>query len=145
MSDYYSDYYDYEGYEAKTNDPGPWMLIGVCLYSVLCVVLLPLLVMWGNRREKRRVDKEEWNRVEMSGSVEDPESTMDETKEGIEHTDAIETEFVESRNGDRINKNILESTKVRAMSSKRANTNVIATGTLNNGSRVSMKRCILRS
>lgn len=39
------DYYDsFENYVETTNDPGPWILIGVTLYSTICLLILPVLV-----------------------------------------------------------------------------------------------------
>jgi len=51
-------YYDgFVNYVPKTHDPGPWMLIGVCIYSICCVLILPVLVILGKRREKRLLDR----------------------------------------------------------------------------------------
>lgn len=48
--DYYYD--SFVNYKETTNDPGPWMLIGVLSYSGFCVLLLPVLVWIHNRRMK---------------------------------------------------------------------------------------------
>jgi len=59
-----SGYYDEEGFDnyvAKTQNAGPWMLIGVFLYSVSCVLVLPVLVSLGRRRQRRqRRDRQRW-------------------------------------------------------------------------------------
>ena len=53
------DNYDdgFDDYVPKTHDPGPWMLIGVCTYSIFCVLILPVLVILGKRREQRLLDR----------------------------------------------------------------------------------------
>ena len=53
------DNYDdgFDDYVPKTHDPGPWMLIGVCIYSIFCVLILPVLVILGKRREQRLLDR----------------------------------------------------------------------------------------
>jgi hypothetical protein len=54
------DYYNgnsFENYEATTYEPGPWMMIGVCLYSVMCVaVFLPLSVFVAKLCRKQKKD-----------------------------------------------------------------------------------------
>jgi hypothetical protein len=50
---YYQD--GFENYVATTTDPGSWMMIGVCLYSISCVlVFLPISVLVGKRCKKQR-------------------------------------------------------------------------------------------
>ena len=63
--DYY--YEGFDNYVPKTVDPGPWMLIGVSVYSLLCIIILPFLVVIGNRRERRRMEKKklEGNDLEL--------------------------------------------------------------------------------
>ena len=54
------DEYYYEGFDnyvPKTIDPGPWMLIGVSVYSLFCIIILPFLVVIGNSRDRRRMEK----------------------------------------------------------------------------------------
>lgn len=51
------DYYAEEGfsnYVPSTTDPGPWMLFGVCIYSLCCVLCLPICVLFANKRRKSR-------------------------------------------------------------------------------------------
>ncbi len=49
---YYDD--DFEYYKASTRDAGPWLLIGVCAYSTLCLVLLPISLSLWKKWERRR-------------------------------------------------------------------------------------------
>jgi hypothetical protein len=51
----------FDNYEPKTIDPGPWMLVGVSVYSIFCAIILPFLVVIGNKRERRRIDRNAWN------------------------------------------------------------------------------------
>jgi len=53
--DYY--YEGFDNYVPKTIDPGPWMLIGVSVYSLFCIIILPFLVVIGNSRDRRRMEK----------------------------------------------------------------------------------------
>ena len=65
--DYYDDdYYGYFDDDTKTNDPGQWILIGVSVYSSLCIILLPYLVVCGNRRETRQQDRKECDETQFS-------------------------------------------------------------------------------
>jgi hypothetical protein len=65
MDSYIDDlsYYDtssdgFKNYEANTYDPGPWMTTGVCLYSIMCVlVFLPLSVVVGKMCTKTRITR----------------------------------------------------------------------------------------
>lgn len=50
--DYYYD--SFLNYKETTNDPGPWMLIGVVSYSACCVLLLPILVRVSKSRQRKR-------------------------------------------------------------------------------------------
>lgn len=59
--DYAYDDDGFEDYDAKTTEPGPWLLIAVLSYSVLCILLLPVLVVIERKRQLRRVDKSRWN------------------------------------------------------------------------------------
>jgi len=55
------DYYAEEGfrnYVPSTTDPGPWMLFGVCIYALCCIVCLPICVRFAKKRRKRRKEKE---------------------------------------------------------------------------------------
>jgi hypothetical protein len=55
ITDKYYQYAGFENYEASTTDPGPWMVIGVCLYSISCVlVFLPISVFIGKKCRKLR-------------------------------------------------------------------------------------------
>jgi hypothetical protein len=48
------DYHDgFSDYVPTTTDPGPWMLLGVSLYSISCVLFLPICVFVGKRRRKK--------------------------------------------------------------------------------------------
>jgi hypothetical protein len=44
-------------YIPTTIDPGPWMLGGVCLYSLVCFLLLPIFVFVAKNRRRRRQNK----------------------------------------------------------------------------------------
>lgn len=44
---------DYYNWTTNTVDAGPWILIGVLIYSTLCIAILPVLITLGNKREKR--------------------------------------------------------------------------------------------
>jgi len=44
-------------YIPTTIDPGPWMLGGVCLYSLICFLLLPIFVFVAKNRRRRRQNK----------------------------------------------------------------------------------------
>ena len=57
--DYYTDD-GFSSYEITSIDPGPWMLIGICIYSFVCVLVLPILVFYGRRRNERRLDQTAW-------------------------------------------------------------------------------------
>ena len=120
----------FDNYEPITVDPGPWLFIGVCAYSVLCVVLLPFIVKCGNRREKRRLDRKEWGRIEMSINSDD------ETKEESAHIGAIEAEFVDKKGKNK--RECSGTTVIKTVSSKKINAGVNANG-LSNGSRVRTK------
>lgn len=50
--DYYYD--SFVNYQETTNDPGPWMLVGVLSYSAFCILLLPILVQVSNKRKRKR-------------------------------------------------------------------------------------------
>jgi hypothetical protein len=52
-----ADYNDdgYAGYLETSVDPGPWMLVGTALFCVLSLAVLPCLVSFGRRYEKRRL------------------------------------------------------------------------------------------
>jgi hypothetical protein len=58
--DYYTDD-GFSSYEITSIDPGPWMLIGICIYSLVCVLVLPILVFYGRRRNERRLDQSAWD------------------------------------------------------------------------------------
>jgi hypothetical protein len=52
----------FENYEATTYEPGPWMMIGVCLYSLISVlVFLPLSVMLGKACRKMKHSKKSFS------------------------------------------------------------------------------------
>ena len=113
------DYYDDDGmqesfdnYTPKTTDPGVWMLVGVCVYSLLCICILPILVICGNRREKSRLDRKEWDRLEKDVTADDVEDEIEEGVEQIANIDAIETEFVRGDNN--------RATKIRTVSKRRS-------------------------
>eukprot|EP00521_Asterionellopsis_glacialis_P013049 CAMPEP_0195293792 /NCGR_PEP_ID=MMETSP0707-20130614/13354_1 /TAXON_ID=33640 /ORGANISM="Asterionellopsis glacialis, Strain CCMP134" /LENGTH=987 /DNA_ID=CAMNT_0040354587 /DNA_START=164 /DNA_END=3127 /DNA_ORIENTATION=+ len=60
ITDYDDAYTDDDGfvdYIATTTDPGPWMLISVCIYSISCLLILPILVVLGKRRQRRLLDE----------------------------------------------------------------------------------------
>lgn len=65
------DYFDdgFDNYEPKTIAPGPWMLIGVSIYSILCVVILPFLVVLGNKRDKKRIHRGTWEDDDSIDSI----------------------------------------------------------------------------
>ncbi len=86
--DYNYDDDGFDDYEAKTTDPGPWFLIGVVLYSFICIMLLPIFVVCGKRRERRRKINQQWTESgssgEFDGSVISEQSEMSGIKEGFE-------------------------------------------------------------
>ncbi len=55
---YYDDYYYYsegfDNYDRTSIDPGPYMMISVSLYSLLCVIVLPFIVGIAKRREEKK-------------------------------------------------------------------------------------------
>ena len=53
--DYYYD--SFSDYVPTTIDPGPWMLIGVSLYSIFCILFLPICVFVAKKRRKKYQDK----------------------------------------------------------------------------------------
>ncbi len=116
--DYYDDGLDdnssFDDYIPKTVDPGNWMFIGVSLYSLLCLCVLPFLVICGNRLEKRRVDREEWARLEKEAHELELAEEVAEAKEEIAHIGAIETEFVQESDHCR------RGTKIHTISSKKS-------------------------
>ena len=62
------DYYAEEGfnnYVPSTTDPGPWMLFGVCIYSLCCIVCLPICVLFANKRRKSRQHRSEERNVDL--------------------------------------------------------------------------------
>lgn len=89
------DSFTFDDYVTKTNDPGPWIFIGVSLYSFFCLSLLPIVVMYGNRREKRLLDREEWNKTR--DDEDDSSCSLSETIEELGHIGAVETELVENK------------------------------------------------
>ncbi len=48
----------FEYYETYTRDTGPWMLVGVCMYSMICVLVLLTLVSFGKRWKRKRAHVE---------------------------------------------------------------------------------------
>jgi hypothetical protein len=78
--DYYGDD-GFDNYIPKTVDPGPWMLIGVCLYSIFCVILLPILVVIGQKLDDRKLDRKAWEEVDDSTP---DEASVGSNEEGIE-------------------------------------------------------------
>ena len=113
----FGDYYEddasatFDDYIPITNDPGPWMFIGVSAYSLFCLLILPFLVICGSRHEKRKLDREEWNKIEAENNGLSFDNS--ETKEDMEDIGAIETELVEN------NDNL--GTKIKTESTKRMN------------------------
>ncbi len=85
---YYGDDDGFDNYEAKTTDPGPWFLIGVCIYSFVCIMMLPILIVFGKRRERRRQLHQQWTEsgssADFDGSVISEQSEMSGVKEGFE-------------------------------------------------------------
>ena len=73
-------------YIATTVDTGPWLLLSVLLYSTLCIFIIPILVVLGEKRERRRMDRKKWkeesNNTDSSGA-ENVEHNL-ENREGIE-------------------------------------------------------------
>ena len=113
------DYYDDDGmqesfddYIPQTTDPGAWMLVGVCLYSLICTCILPILVICGNRREKSRLDRKEWDRLKKDVTADDVEDGVEERKEDIANIGAIETECVRGSNS--------RATKIQTVSERRS-------------------------
>lgn len=86
--------FTYDDYIPITNDPGPWIFIGASLYSAFCLCILPVVVLYGNQREKRLLDREEWKKTQNTGSdEEDSSSSVSETIEDIGHIGAVEAEL----------------------------------------------------
>lgn len=110
------DYYDYnkngfESYVFTTIDPGPWMLFGVSIYSCICVIVIPPLVILGNRYEKRRLEKGKWKEDEddsegsetVGESTKQIEGSKDTSGHSITEAAAageIETKLMQPMNGD---------------------------------------------
>ena len=78
------DGYTYDDYIPKTNDPGPWILIGISIYSFMCLVVLPFLVICGNRREKKLRNREQWKHDQLAQSQNRDNLIVTETEEGFE-------------------------------------------------------------
>ena len=95
--DYYEDDdgYTYDDYLPKTHDPGQWMLVGVGLYSLLCLFALPFLVVCGNRREKGRLNRKEWEKIQMDQK--DVDASSIDTKADVDHPESI---IIESDDND---------------------------------------------
>ncbi len=55
----YSDEDGFENYIPTTTDPGPWLFGGTALYSVGCIVMIPILV----TIKKKRIEKQKRERV----------------------------------------------------------------------------------
>lgn len=102
--DYYDDDdgYTYDDYIPKTHDPGHWMLVGVGLYSLLCLIALPFLVVCGNRRETRRLNIKEWEKIQMDQKEVDDNSI--DTKADVDHPESI---IIES-DGNEIDRDVLK-------------------------------------
>ena len=49
----------FDGYIETTVDPGPWMLFGTTMYCLATVLALPILVVWGKKRQREKWLREE--------------------------------------------------------------------------------------
>ncbi len=91
------DYYDegFENYEADTRDPGPWMLIGICMYSVFCVFFLSILVQSGRRRERKREERHVMNvKLEDGFDLELVEEKVDNSNEEIGSDEVLQNDIL---------------------------------------------------
>jgi hypothetical protein len=74
-SGYSNDDGGFEFYEVTTTDPGPAMLVGTILISILLYTMLPFMVACGERRDRKRRAWEYKNRVEQKPSCADGAGT----------------------------------------------------------------------
>ena len=78
--DQYFNINGYEAYVPTAINPGPWMVVGVCIYSFVCIIAVPPLVILGNRYEKRRSEKGKYEDDEDSETLSES-SKKKESKE----------------------------------------------------------------
>jgi len=88
-------YYGFDNYVPKTQDPGPWMLIGVCIYSIFCVLILPVLVIVGDRWDAKLLDRNK--RDDEVTQVDNP-SSFDSRNPAEPEVEGIELELDEDTN-----------------------------------------------
>jgi hypothetical protein len=74
----YDDDGGYESYEVTTTDPGPAMLVGTILLSILLYAMLPFMVACGERRDRKRRLWEYKNRAEHEAG-----DTSNQTRETL--------------------------------------------------------------
>ncbi len=80
VDDAYYYYYGFENYVATTIDTGPWMLIGVSVYSFCCLLVLPIMVKIGKKRIKRQM---RGNDTYMPSEPKSPSSHENQSNEEI--------------------------------------------------------------
>lgn len=78
---YTDDYYYYsegfDNYDRTSIDPGPYMMISVSLYSLLCVLVLPFAVRIAKRREEKKSKKKEQQLQESAADNADSDNEED--------------------------------------------------------------------
>jgi len=87
------DYYAEEGfrnYVPSTTDPGPWMLFGVCIYSLCCILCLPICVLFSKKRRKRRQNRLDGRNVDLNIDKADSKSSSPVLEEEKENNDYID-------------------------------------------------------
>lgn len=101
--DSYDDDGSFRNYISKGTDPGPWMLIGVCLYSTFCILLVPILVFIGNRLKDRRLQLNTWKEDEDQDQDEEEDvetnsksGNQEKRKDHPEGEEGIEVELDDS-------------------------------------------------
>lgn len=76
------DYYDDDGFQdyiPTTVDPGHWLFFAVCIYSVICVILVPIIVFFGKKRQeaKRKVFESKLNNDDKDEGSITPETSWE--------------------------------------------------------------------
>lgn len=107
--DYYGDDDGFDNYIPNSVDPGPWMLIGVCLYSVFCIVILPIIVFLGRRRKEGRLEHHMYQEEDECLEMSIDSSRQDEGISKEAQLQSIEVELYrhEEDLGERVSINIM--------------------------------------
>lgn len=101
--DYYLEEEGFDGYVATAVDPGPWVMIVTVIISLLSVIAVPVLVVLGDRYERRRRQREALAQQKLEEEAERQQQaivvdkakqsyTINVTVNGVPLEDAVEAE-----------------------------------------------------